>query len=378
MPCPSRLHRTLRTLAQVVALTIAATCAAFAVAGVVSSAFSPVLLFAAVISGFVQADLADALRQRSYWPEFDLPVPPETATHETLKVSGIPAENALKLALVASAAPTATDLGAPPVWSRFLSLFFCLWVVVFLRDTDLIFALLSFVLGFILRIATPFGSVSRSRITALREKAADAASARLKGAAAERNVGNVINRSPDLDYVLHAKQIGPGDIDHILIGPFFAAVETKSGGGHTRVKGGVLHAGSKSFPANMLSKVTQQATILSEITNTICTPIVCIENATGPPKQIGGVWVCGSDSILDLSKQLDVVFDKETAATAYNRCTKIHRKNLRRRTRLLSEKIRPRFWKIRTALAAQTPSLSRFSTNSVIKPNPYKEKEVTR
>lgn len=327
-------------------LTVAAALTCGVVTWVVLGHLAWWLMLGSTTAGFVGADLLDALRQQRYWPRFE-PLPEVAAPASATQMSGTPAEHAERLALVAAHQPTVTDLGGPPRWMRLVALAYIVLTVALLSGEAWVGSLAALTLGAVARLATPFASASQRRIAEARTSSASRAGARLRGAAAERVVGNTLSTSGAFTHVMHAKMFGTGDADHIVIGPQFALIETKSGGGPLSVRDGELRAGTKTFPTDLTARTAETAAQLTKLGQRPCTPVVCIDGATGRPRQVGGVWVCGLATLVEVLEALPAVAPGGQATTVYNRLTKAHRRAYRRRAAHAVAATSPRWWKAR-------------------------------
>lgn len=316
--------------------------------GLVSGVLPWYLILFGVIAGFTAADLVDALRQQAYWPTYPSIAPVVEPTPNGPRVSGVAAEHAVRLARRAALLPTASHLGAPPMWARVAAVVYVGASLTGFRGSLWAMSAAAVVAGAVIRLATPFAYRSQRRIAAIRSHSASRAAARMRGAAAERSVGNALNSDERLEFVLHAKMIGKGDCDHIVVGPSFAAIETKSGGGPIRFSDGQLLTGTKCFSTDLLADIQAKAALVSKVGRSPAAPVLCVDDASGGPIQIGGVWVCGQDGLTDLLVELagDCPLDPGDAKHIYNRLIRHHRKSMRRRAQRSADLVGPRTWKL--------------------------------
>lgn len=136
------------------------------------------------------------------------------------------------------------------------------------------------------RVATGRASLQRS--------VAEARGKARAGAKAERQVAAGLSRLDTLDVVAHGRCLGAGgDVDHIVIGPCLAAIETKSGGGHLVIlEDGRLNAGGRMLPGDPVEQAQRQARALSNIAGHTAAAIVCVPRASNTPRQVGQTTVC--------------------------------------------------------------------------------------
>jgi hypothetical protein len=95
-----------------------------------------------------------------------------------------------------------------------------------------------------------------------------------------------------------------GDIDHVVLGPMAAVVETKTGDGVVAVQGDLLRCNTRPLRGASLRKVRSQARAVSETLDVPVTPVVCVVDMSNGPLEAGGVIVC---SVADLLGVLDAL-----------------------------------------------------------------------
>ena len=126
------------------------------------------------------------------------------------------------------------------------------------------------IVGFVLTVYTGF-LAEKSRIQLARARA---------GMRAERIVGRALTRI-DAEHVIHGAIVGGGgDCDHLVLGPWAVAVETKSGGGPVSVDKGILKAGTKVIPRDAISQARRQASAASRQLGVTVKAVVCVVDAT--------------------------------------------------------------------------------------------------
>jgi hypothetical protein len=113
------------------------------------------------------------------------------------------------------------------------------------------------------------------------------------GRNSERRVGKVLERTAAAT-VIHGARIGHGDCDHVVLGPMFVAVETKTGRGPVRVNGTTMTVGSRTLPRNPVSQIRNQMNMIRRRTGHTPDPVVCITDMVGAPFITDGVTVCNA------------------------------------------------------------------------------------
>lgn len=133
------------------------------------------------------------------------------------------------------------------------------------------------------------------------------------GVRAEERVARVLARCP-LVAVVHGALIGRGDVDHVVLGPRLAAIETKHGRGAVSFdRDGALRVGSRRLPRDPLAQARANATRLGERLGRQADAVVVVVDATSPAQQRGGVWVCSLEELPAVLDALPVRLDARTA-----------------------------------------------------------------
>ena len=116
--------------------------------------------------------------------------------------------------------------------------------------------------------------------------------------------------------VVNGALIGAGgDCDHVVIGPWLAAVETKHGRGRVRMVNGSLRVGSRKLPRDPLHQARRQAEAVSRLTGRTATPVLCVTEAE-KVVMIDGVIVCGLRHLRDVMRALPAIM----SASEVERC----------------------------------------------------------
>ena len=110
-----------------------------------------------------------------------------------------------------------------------------------------------------------------------------------------------------------------GDIDHVVLGPMAAVVETKSGEGDVTVQGDALRCNNRVLRGASLRKVRSQARALSHAVGVEVAPVVCVVGMRGEPFAAGGVTVCSASSLPEVVDALPEVISPEEALSVAKR-----------------------------------------------------------
>ena len=117
------------------------------------------------------------------------------------------------------------------------------------------------------------------------------------GIRAERKVASALYGTQTL-LIVHGATIGKnGDCDHIALGPWAAAIETKHGRAAFSFKNGKLQVGGRFLPRDPLAQARAQAAAVSRHTGVQMTPVVCISESPSRPVLFDGVWVCSASDL---------------------------------------------------------------------------------
>lgn len=153
--------------------------------------------------------------------------------------------------------------------------------------------------GLILWLATtpdpPVGVIVAGLVGAgfLRRRTGGVAARASAGSRSERRVGRVLAAS-GAGVVLHGVDLGSGGgADHVVVGPWLAVVETKTGRGRLVVRGDRVQVGGKVLVRNPFRQARQQAALVHKATGMWCDTIVCITDLdVASPKRVDSTIVC--------------------------------------------------------------------------------------
>jgi hypothetical protein len=107
-----------------------------------------------------------------------------------------------------------------------------------------------------------------------------------------------------------------GDADHLLLGPWLATVETKTGAGLVRYTDGKLYVGTRPLKGDPLAQCRRQALAARAEVGSFCDAIVCVVDMENRPFTQNHVTVC---SLRDLSGVISALASRvsDTAAREY-------------------------------------------------------------
>lgn len=119
-----------------------------------------------------------------------------------------------------------------------------------------------------------------------------AARAAAVGATSERRVAQEL-RSLKPVALLHSVDLrAGGDADHLLLGPWLATVETKTGAGPVRYTDGKLYVGNRPLKGDPLAQCRRQARAARAEVGSFCDAIVCVVDMENRPFTQNHVTVC--------------------------------------------------------------------------------------
>jgi hypothetical protein len=141
----------------------------------------------------------------------------------------------------------------------------------------------------------------------------------LRGVRAEEQVAAVLRRT-GARQVVHGALLGAGgDADHVVLGPYLAVIESKSGDGHVRVDDRGLHVESRLVPGNPVSQARRQAAALGRIVGGFSDAIVCVTGMTNPPVRVGNTIVCSARDLKAVVAGLNHRIGSDLADTVAHR-----------------------------------------------------------
>lgn len=167
----------------------------------------------------------------------------------------------------------------------------------------------------------------------LRQVAASDRAKAIKGAKAERRVGTTLETNESLFAVAHGQMVGGGgDIDHVVLGPSLAVVETKAGWGHLVIlDDGTLQVDDHPIHGDPIKQVRRQAAALSDLLDHEVVAIVCVPAASNTPRNRDGVVVCNQSQLPGLLSRLPAIYDRDGALVALDRVIDANTTTRRRR-----------------------------------------------
>jgi len=120
--------------------------------------------------------------------------------------------------------------------------------------------------------------------------------------------------------LVHGVLLGRGDLDHVVLGPMLAVVETKTGRGRLGLDAaGALLLEGRRLPRDPIGQVVDGASRLSRHLGRRVSAVVVVVDATSEPFQSRGVWVCSLRDLPRVLAALPAVLDPVTAASLARR-----------------------------------------------------------
>jgi hypothetical protein len=130
--------------------------------------------------------------------------------------------------------------------------------------------------------------------------------------------------------VINSALLGAGgDADHVLVGPWLAVIETKTGYGPVTAVGSTLVAGERTIPGDPVSQAKRQAAAVGRASKQYCDAVVCISDATTPTFVDRGVTVCSLDALPEVIKSLRRRLDPSEAHHILDDLVTLDQKNRR-------------------------------------------------
>ena len=119
--------------------------------------------------------------------------------------------------------------------------------------------------------------------------------------------------------VVHGADLAPkgrsrGDVDHVVLGPVVAAVETKTGRGRVRIKGEQVTVGTRRLPGRPLRQAALHAHQLGGHTGTDAAAVLCVVDMVGRPFTHDRVIVCSAADLPGVLAGLPRSLDAASAA----------------------------------------------------------------
>lgn len=106
-----------------------------------------------------------------------------------------------------------------------------------------------------------------------------------------------------------------GDIDHIVVGPCLATVETKHGVGKVGLDSAKkLVCGSKTFKGDPIEQALRAAATVSKHSGFACNAVLVVTDSTTPPFKHAGVTVCSLKDLVSVLSSFPFVRVTEDAA----------------------------------------------------------------
>jgi hypothetical protein len=138
------------------------------------------------------------------------------------------------------------------------------------------------------------------------------------GIRSEDRVARILARS-GAAAVIHGADLAPtgrarGDVDHVVLGPVAATVETKTGRGVARARGEQLQVGRRLLPGRPLHQASVHARQLTRRIGVPATAVLCVVDMVGAPFTVGDVTVCSAADLAGVLGRLPQVLDRAGAS----------------------------------------------------------------
>lgn len=92
-----------------------------------------------------------------------------------------------------------------------------------------------------------------------------------------------------------------GDIDHIVVGPCLATVETKHGVGKVGLDSAKnLVCGNKTFKGNPIEQAARAASVVSKHSGFACNAVLVVTDSMTPPFKHAGVTICSLKDLVSV------------------------------------------------------------------------------
>ena len=147
------------------------------------------------------------------------------------------------------------------------------------------------------------------------------------GARSERRVAQEINRQNPVGLGNSLLLGAGGDADHVVVGPWLVAVETKTGHGHVVASGQTLRAGKRTIPGDPVAQSKRQAAAVGRVAGTYCDAVVCIPDMTNAPFVDRGVTVCSLRDLGQVLRSTPARLDRTHAARLFSHLQEIDNAN---------------------------------------------------
>jgi Holliday junction resolvase-like predicted endonuclease len=131
------------------------------------------------------------------------------------------------------------------------------------------------------------------------------------GISAEELVVKVLKKTK-YSFLINGAIIGKiGDIDHIVLDPACAIIETKYGKGKVYIKDNILYVNNKQLVKDPIKQVKMQASLFSSIYKTPTNAVICVSEGDFRPFTYSGVVLCNA-------KDLPSVLNKLPHSVSFN------------------------------------------------------------
>jgi hypothetical protein len=138
------------------------------------------------------------------------------------------------------------------------------------------------------------------------------------GIRSEDRVARILARS-GAAVVIHGANLATpgrerGDVDHVVLGPVAATIETKTGRGVVRARGERVHVGRRLLPGRPLHQASVHARQLTRRIGVPATAVLCVVDMVGAPFNAGDVIVCSAADLAGVLGRLPRTIDPASAS----------------------------------------------------------------
>jgi len=140
------------------------------------------------------------------------------------------------------------------------------------------------------------------------------------GARAERRVASFLAAARPAALVHGFRLPGRGDVDHVVLGPCLAVVETKHGRGRVAAgPDGALFVSGRRMYGDPLAQASRAAAQVSGLLSRPATALVVVSDMTNRPFRCGAVTVCAPGDVARVLAALPHLFSQDEAVAAAKR-----------------------------------------------------------
>ena len=133
------------------------------------------------------------------------------------------------------------------------------------------------------------------------------------GIVAEERVAKALSKLPVVA-VVNGVLLHRGDVDHVVLGPMVAAIETKHGSGQLSLDAsGVLCVRGRRLPRDPVAQAAASAVAVGKILGRPAVAVLVVVDAAGPVVRVGNVYVTSLANINGCLAQLPQTLTADVA-----------------------------------------------------------------